>query len=301
MSAYEPNSRHLREVLIFCFNMKKPAAEAHRMCSQIPMVRPLLVKERAESGFNASRTVILTSKTSMAFDKPEESHPSGIVVSDADCDAVGPGFESRVKHGCLRYNPSLLCDVCFTLTSMEISSRVGRNQITVIRICNRWMQEGTTDRRGPSHPPQCATSREDRQIVRMAMTDRSVTSRTQSGLSAKRQLLGIPLMQNHRRLRHQWCDERRMWVVEWNEVVFTDEPRLCLQHHDGRIRVCTLNSQRYISKVLEPVVLPYLRGLATVIFQQDNARPHVARIVQRFFVNHQIELLPGRLAHRIFR
>ncbi|GFW45653.1 transposable element Tcb1 transposase [Trichonephila clavipes] len=54
----------------------------------------------------------------------------------------------------------------------------------------------------------------------------------------------------------------------------------------------TLNSQRYISKVLEPVVLPYLQGLATAIFQQDNARPHVARIVQRFFVNHQIELLP---------
>ncbi|GFS88373.1 uncharacterized protein TNCV_1751241 [Trichonephila clavipes] len=33
------------------------------------------------------------------------------------------------------------------------------------------------------------------------------------------------------------------------------------------------------------------KGLATVIFQQDNARPHVTRIVQRFFVNHQIELL----------
>ena len=31
MSIYEPNSRHLREVLIFCFNMKKSAAEAHRM------------------------------------------------------------------------------------------------------------------------------------------------------------------------------------------------------------------------------------------------------------------------------
>ncbi|GFX59161.1 transposable element Tcb1 transposase [Trichonephila clavipes] len=54
----------------------------------------------------------------------------------------------------------------------------------------------------------------------------------------------------------------------------------------------TLNSQRYISKVLEPVVLTYLQGLATAIFQQDKARPHVARIVQRFFVNHQIELLP---------
>ncbi|GFX45369.1 uncharacterized protein TNCV_1026291 [Trichonephila clavipes] len=45
-------------------------------------------------------------------------------------------------------------------------------------ICDRWMQEGTTDRRGRSHPPQCTTSWEDRQIVRMAVTDRSVTSRT---------------------------------------------------------------------------------------------------------------------------
>ncbi|GFT03061.1 uncharacterized protein TNCV_1361391 [Trichonephila clavipes] len=54
----------------------------------------------------------------------------------------------------------------------------------------------------------------------------------------------------------------------------------------------TLNSQRYISEVLEPVVLPYLQFLATAIFQQDNARSHVARIVQRFFVNHQIELFP---------
>ncbi|GFW20366.1 transposable element Tcb1 transposase [Trichonephila clavipes] len=33
-------------------------------------------------------------------------------------------------------------------------------------------------------------------------------------------------------------------------------------------------------------------GLSAAIFQQDNARLHVARIVQRFFVNHQIELLP---------
>ncbi|GFT56021.1 transposable element Tcb1 transposase [Trichonephila clavipes] len=125
-----------------------------------------------------------------------------------------------------------------------------------------------------------------------------------------------------------------MWVAEWNKVVFTDESRICLQHHDGWIRVwrhrgermlnsCvmyrhtgpapvimvwgsigyhsrtplvriagTLISQRYISEVLEPVVFPYLQGLAIAIFQQENARPHVARIVQRFFIKHQIELLP---------
>ncbi|GFU34356.1 transposable element Tcb1 transposase [Trichonephila clavipes] len=53
----------------------------------------------------------------------------------------------------------------------------------------------------------------------------------------------------------------------------------------------TLNSQRYIFEVFEPVALPYLQGFATAILQQDNARPHVARILQSFFVNHQIELL----------
>ncbi|GFW47619.1 hypothetical protein TNCV_583311 [Trichonephila clavipes] len=53
----------------------------------------------------------------------------------------------------------------------------------------------------------------------------------------------------------------------------------------------TLNSQSYISEVLEPVVLPCLQGLATAIFKQFNMRPHVACIVQRFFINHQVELL----------
>ncbi|GFT94562.1 transposable element Tcb1 transposase [Trichonephila clavipes] len=146
------------------------------------------------------------------------------------------------------------------LSLREIGSRVGRNQTTVMRICDRWMQEGTTDRRGRSHPPQCTTLRKDRQIVSMAVTDRSVISRTiahhiesvtyhslpsrtirhrlqQSGLSAGHPLLGLPLTQNHRRIRRQWCDKRRMCVAEWNEVVFTDESCICLQHHDGRIRV----------------------------------------------------------------
>ncbi|GFW22362.1 transposable element Tcb1 transposase [Trichonephila clavipes] len=200
------------------------------------------------------------------------------------------------------------------LSFREIGSRVGQNQTTVMRICDRWMQEGTTDRRGRSHPPSAPLH--------------------QSGLSTRRPLLVLPLTQNHRRLRRQWCDERRMWVAECNEAVFTDVSRVCLQHYDGRIRVwrhrgermmnscvmhrhtgpasgimvwggigChsrtplvriagTLNNQLYISEVLEPVVLPYLLGLATAIFQQNIARPHVARIVQKFFVNHQIELLP---------
>ncbi|GFT87123.1 transposable element Tcb1 transposase [Trichonephila clavipes] len=51
----------------------------------------------------------------------------------------------------------------------------------------------------------------------------TVGCRRQSSLSARRPLLGLPMTQNHRRLRRQWCDERRVWAAEWNEVVFTDE------------------------------------------------------------------------------
>ena len=35
MKVFEPNCRHLREVLIFCFNLKKTAAETHRMLLSI--------------------------------------------------------------------------------------------------------------------------------------------------------------------------------------------------------------------------------------------------------------------------
>ncbi|GFW26254.1 transposable element Tcb1 transposase [Trichonephila clavipes] len=97
-----------------------------------------------------------------------------------------------------------------------------------MRICDRWMQVGTKERRGRSHSPQCTTSHE------------------QSGLSARRPLLGLPVTQNHRRFRRQWCGERRMWMEEWNEVVFTDESRTCLQHHDGRIRVWRPSGERML-------------------------------------------------------
>ncbi|GFX47316.1 transposable element Tcb1 transposase [Trichonephila clavipes] len=159
------------------------------------------------------------------------------------------------------------------LSFREIGSRVGRNQTTVMRICDRWKQEGTTDRHGRSHPPQRTTSREDR-----------------------RPLLCLHLTQNHRRLSHQWCDERRMWATEWNEVVFTDESRICLQHHDGRIRVWRHRGER----MLNSCVMHRHTGPTSSIMAWgglghshiSTVFPHMARLVQSFFVNHQIKLLP---------
>ncbi|GFS65927.1 transposable element Tcb1 transposase [Trichonephila clavipes] len=38
-----------------------------------------------------------------------------------------------------------------------------------------------------------------------------------------------------------------MWAAEWNEVDFTDESRICLQHHDDRIRVWRHRGERMLN------------------------------------------------------
>ncbi|GFT25978.1 transposable element Tcb1 transposase [Trichonephila clavipes] len=194
----------------------------------------------------------------------------------------------------------------------KIGSRVGRNQATVKRTCDRWMQEGTTGRCGRSYPPQCTNSCEDRPIVRMAVMNRSVTSRTvaqniesvthlsvsarairrclqQSGLSARRPLLGPPLTQNHRRFRRQCCLYCRVthlsatprWLDSSLETPWREDAEQlrnasgimvwgCIGYHSRTplVRIVgTLNRQRYTSEVLEPVVIPYLQALATAILQ----------------------------------
>ncbi|KFM74635.1 hypothetical protein X975_11642, partial [Stegodyphus mimosarum] len=110
-----------------------------------------------------------------------------------------------------------------------------------MRIYDRWMQEGTTDRHVRSHPPQCTTSRDDKYIVRMAVTDRSVTSRTiahhiqsithhpvsartirrllqQSGLSARR-----PLKWNLRVNASGKSDGRTIKTADSAFAAFTEE------------------------------------------------------------------------------
>ncbi|GFT79097.1 transposable element Tcb1 transposase [Trichonephila clavipes] len=54
----------------------------------------------------------------------------------------------------------------------------------------------------------------------------------------------------------------------------------------------TLKSQRYISEVLEPVILLYIQRLPSALFQQDYARPHGACNIQECIFTIQIELLP---------
>jgi hypothetical protein len=149
------------------------------------------------------------------------------------------------------------------------------------------------------------------------------------GIRSYRPHLVLPLTPNHRRQRLAWCNERIAWDEQWNSVIFSDESRFCLGMHDGRRRVrrrnfafsverhlartvgvmvwgaiCfgsrsrlvfiqgNLTAIRYVQEVLRPVVVPYFRRVNNALFQQDNARPHIANVSIDFLDDSQVDLLP---------
>ncbi|GFW89964.1 transposable element Tcb2 transposase [Trichonephila clavipes] len=73
-----------------------------------------------------------------------------------------------------------------------------------------------------------------------------------------------------------------MWnVTDWQKVVFSDESRFVLGTDDNRVRVCRHPG-------------PFLNGLPGAIFQQDNARPHTARVAQDILRHFQTLPWPAR-------
>ncbi|GFU70350.1 transposable element Tcb1 transposase [Trichonephila clavipes] len=167
------------------------------------------------------------------------------------------------------------------------------------------------------------TRREDRRIVRQALVDPTVTRSTipadvgvaivpqtisrhlaEANLKSKRPFHVLPLTPEHRQLRLPWCQARSMWnVIDWQKVVFSDESRFGLVTDNNHVRVWrrpafdsrstlilmhgTLTGQRYVDDILRPHVGPFLNGLPGAIFQQDNTRPHTARVAQDFLRHFQ--------------
>ena len=129
------------------------------------------------------------------------------------------------------------------------------------------------------------------------------------------------------RERRQWCAEWQN-VVFSDESCFNmsyNDGRIHVRHYTGEcnLRACilqrhrgpmpsvmvwdaigynmrsrliriegNLNSNCYIREILQPDVLSLLEATPHAIFQQDDARPHLARIVQTFFQRRRVSLLP---------
>ena len=67
------------------------------------------------------------------------------------------------------------------LTYRDIAARTEHAATTLIRIWNQWREECRTQRRAGTGPHNVITERDDRHLVRMAMTDRLPTLQTQMG------------------------------------------------------------------------------------------------------------------------
>jgi hypothetical protein len=54
-----------------------------------------------------------------------------------------------------------------------------------------------------------------------------------------------------------------------------------------------LTGIRYRDEIVQPDVIPFIQAQANnVTFQQDNARPHVARVVRDYLTQQNVDLLP---------
>ncbi|UYV80547.1 hypothetical protein LAZ67_19000535 [Cordylochernes scorpioides] len=76
---------------------------------------------------------------------------------------------------------------------------------------------------------------------------------------------------------------RQRGIMVWGAIAYDSRsPLLRIQG--------TMTIQRYVDDVLRPVTLPYLQGVPNALYQQDNARPHTARISQQAL--QDVQMLP---------
>ena len=73
-------------------------------------------------------------------------------------------------------------------------------------------------------------------------------------------------------------------VMMWGAISYTGRTDLVLVQGN-------LTANRYIDQILRPHVLPNINRQRQ-LFQQDNARPHAARVTMAFLANENINVLP---------
>lgn len=75
-------------------------------------------------------------------------------------------------------------------------------------------------------------------------------------------------------------------IMVWDGITYQERTEL-------KIIVGNLNASRYRDEILAPVVLQFLRRHRfNHVFQQDNARCHVAHVSMTFLENNHIRVLP---------
>lgn len=147
----------------------------------------------------------------------------------------------------------------------DVSRALGCHRNTVIRLRQRVQQTGELADRPRSGRPRCTNPQTDRFItlthLRRRFQTASSTAR-QYGISSqtvlrrlrqarapirpRRPYVGPVLTARHRAARLQWARQHLRWGrQDWAHVLFSDESRFNLSHHDGRTRVFRRRGERF--------------------------------------------------------
>ena len=154
------------------------------------------------------------------------------------------------------------------MDARQVTRAFGVHVSTIYRLTDRFLQNNNVVDRPRSGCPRVTSQRQDRNIVRTHMRDRflpaTTTARQTVGthnlpvsdtvrrrliavhLNCRRPYIGQRLTQRHRIARHNWAVLHRQWRNrQWQNIVFSDESRYCVDRADGRMRVWRRRGERF--------------------------------------------------------
>ncbi|GFY22068.1 transposable element Tcb2 transposase [Trichonephila clavipes] len=214
------------------------------------------------------------------------------------------------------------------LSYRAVAAHVQRNRSTILRVSKQWTDEGRTARKSGSGPRNVTSARDDRRLVRMVQTDRTASSIQLAAQWSTAACVSLCASSIRRRLLQRagvLISSRSSFLTNPTFICHHDGrirvrryagerhiPECIIEHHSGRTTgvmvwgaiayhgrlqllriVGNLNSTRYINEFLLLQDIPFLQGLPGAVFQQDNARPHVAKTVKYYLDSQQVQLLPS--------
>ena len=155
------------------------------------------------------------------------------------------------------------------LSHRQVAVTLNRDHRIIDRLWDRYIQTGMITDRLRSGTPSVTSARDDQYIVTCALRQRTLNSRRlreqfragtniivsdqtirnrlhARNLRARRPVVRQPLTRQHRLARQQWTLVHRRWTrAEWRMVMFSDESRYNVDHHDGRTHVWRRPGERY--------------------------------------------------------
>lgn len=275
MSKYEPTKRHLREVLLFHFNVKKTAAETHR----------ILVDAYGESA-PSERTCREWFQRFKSGDFNVEDHERSGRLKEFE--------DAELQH---------LLDVDSRKTQEELAEALNVDQSVISR---RLKAMGKIQKEGVWLPYQL----KERDIERRLVTCEMLLARQRSKSFLHRIITG-----DEKWVYYDNPKRRKSWVSRGEAS--TSVPKRNI--HGSKIMLCiwwdqkgvlyyellkpseTITGDRYrqqLIKLNRAVQLKrpqYADRHGKVIFQHDNARPHVHKSVKETLESFKWELLPHPL------